>query len=54
MLTRREVLIQLKRMGTNKQSYLKTYLRDFEDYMAKNYGLKIMKSPKRAKTERSD
>jgi hypothetical protein len=49
MLTRREVLIQLQRMGTNKQSYLKTYLRDFESYMAKNYGLKIVKAPKRGR-----
>jgi hypothetical protein len=46
MLTRREVLIQLKRMGGKKQSHLKTYLRDFENYMATNYGLKIIKKTK--------
>jgi len=30
-------------MGGKKQSHLKTYLRDFENYMATNYGLKIIK-----------
>lgn len=47
MLTRREVLIQLQRLGTKKQSYLKTYLRDFESYMATNYGLKVIKTKKK-------
>jgi len=47
MLTRREVLIQLKRMGTKKQSYLKTYLRDFEKYMFQNYGLRVDRTKKR-------
>lgn len=46
MLTRREVLIQLKRMGEKKQSYLKTYLRDFEYYMFTNYGLNVVKTKK--------
>jgi hypothetical protein len=47
MLTRREVLIQLKRMGADKQSYLKSHLRDFEKYMLQNYGLKLDKKKKR-------
>jgi len=47
MLTRREVLIQLKRIGANKPSYLKTYLRDFEKYMLQNYGLRLDKTKKR-------
>jgi hypothetical protein len=41
MLTRKEVLIQLKRIGANKQSDLKTYLRDFEKYMLQKYGLRL-------------
>jgi len=41
MLTRKEVLIQLKRIGANKQSDLKTYLRDFEKYMLQKYGLSL-------------
>ena len=40
-------MIQLKRIGANKQSYLKTYLRDFEKYMFQNYGLRIDKTKKR-------
>jgi hypothetical protein len=39
--------MQLKRMGTKKQSYLKTYLRDFEKYMFQNYGLKLDKTRKK-------
>ena len=44
MLTRREVLDQLKRMGVKEPSQLKDYLRDFEKYMEINYGMKIMKT----------
>jgi len=43
MLTRREVLIELQRIGIKKPSMLKLCLRDFENYMATNYGLKILK-----------
>ena len=46
MLTRKEVLIQLKRMGADRQSYLKTFLRDFEKYMLQNYGLRLDKKKK--------
>jgi hypothetical protein len=43
MLSRREVLTQLKTLGIKEQSLLKAYLRDFEQYMRKNYGLEIIK-----------
>ncbi len=43
MLSRREILIELRRLGVNQPSLLKTYLRDFEEYMKKNYGLDIIK-----------
>ncbi len=43
MLSRREILIQLRRMGVKEQSLLKAYLRDFEQYMKMNYGLEIIK-----------
>ena len=41
MLTRREVLLQLKRVGVTEVSQLKIYLRDFEKYMAENHGVLI-------------
>jgi len=41
MLTRREVLAQLKRIGVKDPSLRKIYLQDFEKYMEMNYGLKI-------------
>jgi hypothetical protein len=41
MLTRREVIAQLKRMGITDPSLRKIYLQDFEEYMERNYGLKI-------------
>ena len=37
----------MKRIGANKQSYLKTYLRNYEKYMLQNYGLRIDKTKKR-------
>ena len=43
MLSRREILIQLRRLGVKEQSLLKAYLRDFEQYMKKNYGMEIIK-----------
>ena len=43
MLSRRDILIQLKRLGVKEPSLLKAYLRDFEQYMKKNYGLEIIK-----------
>jgi len=43
MLSRREILIQLRKLGVKEQSLLKAYLRDFEQYMKENYGLEIIK-----------
>ena len=53
MLTRREVLIQLKTMGVKEVSLLKVYLRDIEKYMGTNYGIEIMKA-KRQKADLPD
>jgi len=39
-------LVQLKRMGAQKPSSLKAYLRDFEKYMLINYGLDVVKTKK--------
>jgi hypothetical protein len=43
MLSRREVLIELRKLGVKEPSLLKAYLRDFEQYMKKNYGMEIIK-----------
>ncbi len=49
MLSRREVLIELKKLGVKEPSLLKAYLRDFEQYMKKNYGMEIIKKGRREK-----
>ena len=41
MLTRREILNQLKRVGVKELSRLKRNCRDFENYMAVNYDYEI-------------
>jgi len=46
MLTRREVIAQLKRTGVRDPSLRKIYLRDFEKYMEINFGLKIGREEK--------
>jgi hypothetical protein len=46
MLTRRDILMELKRMGVRKQSLLKTYLRDFEKYIGNHYSFEILKTKK--------
>jgi hypothetical protein len=46
MLTRRDVLTELKRMGVKKPSLLKNYLRDFEKYIGTYYDFKITKTKK--------
>jgi len=46
MLTRREVLDELKRLGMETPSLLKIAVRDFERYMGANHGLKIVKNRK--------
>ena len=37
MLTRHEILSELRRIGVKEPSMLKTYLKDFEHYMEINY-----------------
>ncbi len=54
MLTRREVLVQLKRMGVEKPSTLKTYLRDFEKYIFINYGLNVIRTKEQQKLSGSN
>jgi hypothetical protein len=46
MLTRRDVLTELKRMGVKKPSLLKNYLRDFEKYIGTYYDFKITRTKK--------
>ena len=46
MLTRRDVLTELKRMGVKKPSLLKSYLRDFERYVGAYYSFQILKTRK--------
>ena len=41
MLTRQEILRELRRIGVKEPSLLKKYLKDFEHYMEISYGLKI-------------
>lgn len=53
MLTRREILDQLKAMGIKEASLLKVYLRDIEKYMESNYGMVVGKT-QRQKDERFD
>jgi hypothetical protein len=47
MLTRYEILKELRRMGVKEPSLLKAYLRDFENYIGTHYGLKIVKTKKK-------
>ena len=44
ILTRREVLKQLNRIGLKKISELKINCREFEQYMAVNYDYEIVKN----------
>lgn len=44
MLTRREVLQELQRIGITKTSQLKIYAKDFEKYMARNHEFFISKT----------
>ena len=41
MLTRREVLDELGRIGIKEPSLIKEYLEDYERYLEINYGLRI-------------
>ena len=46
MLTRRDVLTELKRMGVTKLSLLKSYLRDFEKYIGTYYDFQVLRTRK--------
>jgi hypothetical protein len=48
MLTRYEILKELRRMGVKETSLLKAYLRDFENYIGTHYGLKIVKTKRKS------
>jgi len=41
MLTKNEVLKELRRVGVKDRILLKAYLKDFENYMITHYGLRI-------------
>ena len=47
MLTEPEVLAELGRIGIKEPSLMKNSLREFEEYMAKNYRMKIIAKGKR-------
>ncbi len=49
MLTKDEVLTELKRLGVKETLRLELYLKDFEQYLESNHGLKLidLKRPKR-------
>ena len=47
MLTRHDILKELRRMGVKDPSLLKAYLRDFENYIGAHYGLKIVRTKKK-------
>jgi hypothetical protein len=49
MMTRRDVLQQLKRVGIHELSLLKRDCREFENYMAVCYGYTILKKDREAK-----
>ena len=47
MLTGREILNELRRIGIKDPSSLKNYSREFEEYIAVNYAMKIIKERKK-------
>jgi hypothetical protein len=47
MMTRREVLTELNRMGVRKLSLLKTYSRDFEKYIGTYYDFQVLRTKKK-------
>lgn len=52
MLTTKEVLEELRRVGVKDQNSLRAYLKDFEDYMITHYGLRILDTKKKSDTPR--
>jgi hypothetical protein len=53
MMTRREVLAELNRMGVTRLSLLKSYLRDFEKYIGSYYDLQILRTKKTSQRDLS-
>ena len=51
MLTRREVLTKLRRVGVRKLSWLKSDCREIDQYMAANYDYEIVKSKRPSSTK---
>jgi hypothetical protein len=47
MLTTKEVLEELRRIGVRDRISLRAYLKDFEDYMMTHYGEKILDRKKK-------
>jgi hypothetical protein len=54
MLKRREVLLQLKRVGVIEASQMKVCLRDFEKYLAENHSVVIAEKGKNIKEGKSN
>ena len=52
-LTRREVLMQLRRVGVRMLSQLKRDCREFEQYMEVNYDYEILKNKAKSSGEKS-
>ncbi len=52
MLTRLEVMSELRRVGIKEPTQLKKYLEDFEQYMRINHGLKIESTNAESEEER--
>lgn len=46
MLTEWEVLAELERIGISEPSLVFNYLKEFEEYMEINHGIKIIKEGK--------
>jgi hypothetical protein len=54
MLTRREVLLQLKRVGVTEASQMKICLRDFEKYLAESHGVVLAEKGGNLKERKSN
>jgi hypothetical protein len=52
MLTTKEVLEELRRVGVKDRISLRAYLEDFDDYMKTHYGVKILDTKKKSGTLR--
>jgi len=52
MLTTKEVLEELRRVGVKDRISLRAYLKDFEAYMITHYGVKILDTKKKSSAPR--